>query len=82
MAALEREGYRFLESYTAIDLIHEEYGLEVCGVREYDDAQRIIDILCCTFNNWVWRSCYYDDYSLDIGWKIVVSRRSDYPGNG
>ena len=73
--ALSECGFNFFEHYLAIDLLHEEYGLEVCGIREYETAMSIQRVMQKTFPEWSKSSCYLKEYGSDSGWKIVIQHR-------
>ena len=44
LEALGSHGFAWLSEFASIDLLHDVYGLEVCGIRAEDDA-RSIEIL-------------------------------------
>jgi hypothetical protein len=52
MARLSEEGFDWLSHYSAVDPIHDEYGIEVCGIRERDDAVAILQLLIEMFPRW------------------------------
>src|SRR5688500_3840045 len=52
-------GIEWLASYTSIDLLHEEYGLEVCGIQQQSDLDLIAETLSDAFPHWHHcRVCY------------------------
>ena len=74
LAALEDAGFCWLEQFSAVDLDHENYGLEVCGIHQRADAEKILGILRRLFPAWRYVRVYYRDYERDCGWKVTVQR--------
>jgi len=52
IAKLQDHGYMWLSHYSAVDCLHDVYGLEVCGIREQNDALAIQKILMRMFPAW------------------------------
>lgn len=78
MEALSDAEFVWLTDYGAIDLAHDIYGLEVCGIREEHDARTIEQILIRMFPDWVYRRVYYQDRShIEEGWKVVMSQKPE-----
>ena len=73
---LERGGFVWLSDFTTIDLLHQDYGIEVCGIKEESAANRIDDILCALFPNWRYGCISYQDRDRDPGWKVEIYERS------
>jgi len=78
---LASHGFEWLSHYGAIDMDHYRYGLEVTGIQDEDDSIEIENILKRLFPEWEkgWR--YYKDDAHEQGWKIIISKLSDYSGN-
>ena len=74
MEALSRCGYSWFTHYGSIDLDHEQYGLEVCGIRRERDAIAIDAILRDIYPEWRHGQVFFEDCGLDIGWKVERSR--------
>ena len=72
LEALDRHGYCWLEDFSAVDLLHEEFGLEVCGLAEEADAEIVLLVLQETFPNWSHADLRYSDRSRELGWKVVI----------
>jgi hypothetical protein len=72
---LAERGYHWLEHYSSVDLIQDEYGLEVCGIQEERDALIVLEILHGLFPEWRYRDHYYHDYERDRGWKALIFQR-------
>lgn len=52
ISELSERGFDWLTHYSSVDPIHDCYGLEVCGIRERDDAESILNILTAMFPDW------------------------------
>ena len=63
----------WLSDYTAIDVVHDLYGLEVCGIRDEADVPRARRALMKHLQ-WPFSHAYLKDYGRDPGWKLVVHR--------
>jgi hypothetical protein len=72
---LADHGFAWLSDFGSIDLQHDVYGLEVCGIREEGDAHTIADLLRKMFPSWRYSRMYYKDGSTrEPGWKVIISR--------
>lgn len=49
---LDSRGFSWLSHYSAIDCMHDVYGLEVCGIHEREDAVSIREVLVEMFPAW------------------------------
>ena len=70
----QRRGYQWLSHFSSVDLLHEEFGLEVCGIHEVADAREILRLLRRIFPSWPFHRMYFKDYGREIGWKAIVHR--------
>ena len=52
ISELSDHGFEWLTHYSSVDPIHDCYGIEVCGIRERDDAESILYILVRMFPDW------------------------------
>jgi len=52
IAELSDRGFDWLSHYSAVDPMHDVYGIEVCGIRDRDDAIAIRRILMEMFPDW------------------------------
>ena len=50
--ALAERGFMWLSHYSAVDPMHEEFGLEVCGIHAEQDAKAIQMLLEKLFPSW------------------------------
>ena len=75
MEKLSSEGIQWFSQFGTVDLDHEIYGLEVCGIHERSDAKRIGSILRKLFPDWLHFRIWYEDHNLgELGWKVLISR--------
>src|SRR5262249_49418228 len=59
---LDAAGFSWLSEYGSIDLLHEEFGLEVCGINEEASVQPIVNVLCSAFPHWHYHHVCQKDY--------------------
>ena len=52
MEKLEAAEFFWLSHYSSVDCMHDVYGIEVCGIKEEEDARSIQKILIATFPTW------------------------------
>lgn len=52
MERLSDEGFDWLNHYSSVDPIHDEYGIEVCGIHQEEDANAILHLLMRMFPKW------------------------------
>ena len=69
---LDDAGIEWLTAYTSIDLLHEEYGLEVCGIQQQADLDAIAEALSEAFPHWHHCRVCYKDGERDPGWKFAI----------
>ncbi|MEO0650482.1 MAG: hypothetical protein AAFZ65_07380 [Planctomycetota bacterium] len=50
--ALSERGFDWLSHYSSVDPVHEEYGLEVCGIHDRADARAILTLLVERYPGW------------------------------
>ena len=53
MQRLSDEGFDWLSHYSAVDPIHNDYGIEVCGIHRREDAVAILELLMNMFPTWM-----------------------------
>jgi hypothetical protein len=75
LEALAQRDYIWLEDFTSIDLLHDVFGLEVCGIPEKRNAAIILSILREAFPDWSHSDIYYHQYERDRGWKSIIFQR-------
>lgn len=69
---LDAAGFFLLNHYGSIDLLQEEFGLEVCGIREDESVEPIAQVLLCEFPQWHYNNVRYQDYGREPGWKLRI----------
>jgi len=79
MAQLSDAGFDWLSHYSAIDPLHDVYGIEVCGIRERSDAVEILKLLGKMFPTWSPGCLCYRDHGREPGWIAVIQRDPDPP---
>ena len=67
--------FNWFEHFSSIDLLHDIFGLEVCGIAREADAEIILCILEETFPDWPHSGVRYHPYERDRGWKAVIHKR-------
>jgi hypothetical protein len=78
LCALSEAGYDWLAHFRAVDLRHDVYGLEVCGIAERDDARRIERLLRREFPTWRFSRLTLKDWGdRDLGWRVLIHRDRD-----
>ena len=64
--ALENSGIMWFGDYSSCGVLHEEYGVEVEGMRDPETAREVLRILQKTFPQWklgsIWYRHYRDNY--------------------
>ena len=75
---LAESGYTWLSDYGAVDIRHDDYGLEVTAIHHESDAKKIEKLLGHMLPSWRHLTTYYEDHNtLEIGWKVVVTRNKE-----
>jgi hypothetical protein len=72
LEALADRGYTWLEHFGSVDLLHDLYGLEVCGIPKEPDSVAILALLQKLFPEWPHSAVHYHDRSRDRGWKVLI----------
>ncbi|MDB6021488.1 MAG: hypothetical protein JWQ04_1345 [Pedosphaera sp.] len=79
--ALEEAGYTWFCDYSAIDLLHEEYGLEVCGLQTEQDARAVAEALRDGFPHWHHQNICLHEQERDPGWAVSLCLFPSRPCN-
>lgn len=74
LAVLHDAGYEWLSHFSAVDVLHDLYGIEVCGIVDEEDAHRIQAVLEGLFPAWLFGHVCYQDFGCDRGYKATVYR--------
>ncbi|MBI3272572.1 MAG: hypothetical protein HYZ53_26520 [Planctomycetes bacterium] len=78
MEVLASAGFEWMTHYSSVDLLHELYGLEVCGIPDQQDALRIRSLLMEHFWRWEFDRLVLKDWGdRDLGWKVVIHRDAE-----
>jgi hypothetical protein len=68
-------GFSWLADFSSVDLLHDVYGVEVCGVRDEDDARTIQKLLRRMFPDWEYSRLYRKGHhTREPGWKVIINR--------
>jgi hypothetical protein len=70
---LEEAGLSWFSDYSSIDLVHEEYGLEVAGIQREADMRRILSALQRGFPHWHHTRISLDEHCREPGWVVAIS---------
>lgn len=70
--AIEVAGFSMFSDYSSIDLLHEEYGLEICGIRKEKDVETITKALQLTFPHWHFTGVCFKCGRRDPGAKLRI----------
>jgi len=65
---LETAGYTWLSDFSSIDLLHDDYGLEICGVQNEKDVKLMMEALQRGFPHWHHQRVCLHDCGRDPGW--------------
>ena len=69
---LEAAGYTWFSDFSSIDLLHEEHGLEICGVQNEQDIKPIMEALQRGFPHWHHQKIYLHDCGREPGWTVSI----------
>lgn len=69
---LEAAGFVWFSDYGSIDLLHEEYGLEVCGIQDERNIREIRSAMERAFPHWLFTSVCRKCGERDPGAKLRI----------
>jgi hypothetical protein len=69
---LEEAGYTWFSDYNSIDLVHEEFGLEIGGIPNERDVKPILAALKRGFPHWHHTRVYNHEHGREPGWTLVI----------
>lgn len=73
LECLTTAGITWFTEFSSVDLLHEEFGLEVCGIKEEETAKKIRETMAKTFPHWHFQHfCLRCEKSRDPGWKFSI----------
>jgi len=67
----------WFEHFSSVDLLHDVFGLEVCGIAEETDAQVVLCVLEEAFPGWQHSDLHYRKSGRDRGWKALIHKHRD-----
>ncbi len=76
---LEKNNYHQLTHYGSISILHDTYGIEVCGIHEKDVALAIAGLLQSKFPQFPHVSYHLKDSGREPGWRVEICLRPDEP---
>jgi hypothetical protein len=79
---LDEAGFVWFSHYSSIDLLHPEYGLEVCGIHEESSVEPIAAAMMSGFPQWHYSSICHKEYGREPGWKFSIHMFSRPCGGG
>lgn len=69
---LDEGGLTWFTDYSSIDLLHADYGLEVCGIKSQRDARRVAMALQRGFPHWHHQNVCLHDSGREPGWAVAL----------
>src|SRR5262249_18558776 len=79
---LAENGYEWLSDFGSVDLAHDIYGIEVCGIREQPEALAIQALLRSRFPSWRHTRIYLKEpWTREPGWKVIISQHPEDYGD-
>jgi hypothetical protein len=82
---LEEAGYTWFRDFSSIDLLHGEYGLEICGIQNEEDVRVIAAALQRGFPHWHHQNVCLHEPGRESGWTVALCmfpallRNSEWP---
>ena len=70
---LEAAGYTWFSDFASIEPLHEEYGLEICGIKNERDVRPIAEALQRGFPHWHHQVTSLQDDGREPGWTVSLS---------
>jgi hypothetical protein len=74
IAKLATAGFLGMTDFSSVDLLHEEFGVEVSGILDLESAKKMQLLLCDLLPDWPYTSAHYIDYGIEPGWVIEITR--------
>lgn len=68
--ALDAGGITWMTHFASVDLRHDDYGIEVCGIKSKEDASRVRRVLQQSFPAWSMGAIHFNDH--DQAWWVEV----------
>ena len=77
MSGLEADGFEFMVDYASVEVLHDVHGLEVCGIRNAEDAMTITRLLMRIFPGWTPGWLHHPDAASEQSWIASIQRDRD-----
>ncbi len=74
LEVLAAHDLHWFQHFSSIDLLHDVFGLEVCGIAEESDARLSLCVLEKTFPGWPHSDLYYRRSGCERGWKALIHK--------
>ncbi|MDB6067093.1 MAG: hypothetical protein JWR26_3301 [Pedosphaera sp.] len=78
---LEEAGYIWFKDFSSIEIVQEDYGLEISGMRNERDGRRVLKALQQGFPHWHHYKVSQQDYGREQGWMVAISMLPPRPCN-
>jgi hypothetical protein len=78
---LAAAGYSWFGDFSSIEPLHEEYGLEVCGILNDNAVGPIMEALRREFPHWHHQKVCLQDYGREPGWTVSICMFPSRPCN-
>ena len=72
LEALAEHDLNWMVHFGSVDLLHDLYGLEICGVAKESDSAKILELLQRLFPAWPYSDVHYHERGRDRGWKVLI----------
>jgi hypothetical protein len=80
LEALGDGGFAWMSDFASVDVLHDLYGVEVCGVAERETADAMLALLRSRFPAWKHASVILKDWGKrERGWRVRVHRDGQQP---
>jgi len=79
---LAEAGLEWFSDYGSIDLLQEEYGLEVCAIQQDAKVDPIVEVLQKGFPHWHYYGLCRKDCGREPGWKFAIHMFPRRSGGG
>jgi hypothetical protein len=77
LECLDESGFEWFSHFFSIDLMHECFGLEMCGIVSSNDAEKIQSVARKAFPSWRYSNIGYSESARELGWKVTIHRDND-----
>ena len=75
LQALSRGGYQWFVDFESIDVVHETYGIEICGIASEAKARQMLAIISRLFPAWRFAFLDNDEFEeSDQNWMVCLQR--------